>query len=302
MLTDIQLFERKKGIGGSDAPAICGISRWKTPIDVYLDKINKEIIEKEENEHMYWGNVLEPVIIKRYEENTGKIVSTKNPLMTSIKYPFMIANIDGFIAFDGGILECKTADSRTSNKWGKDDSDFFPEEYLIQCAHYAIVYDSPYVDLAVLIGGNDFRIYKYNRNEILEELIIQKELEFWNENVLNHIPPQPRTEEDFNKIIIETQGNMKNAPQSMQKILNLIKEFDIRINQLKEKKDELSFVIKQSILDYDGLIDEFGNKLCTWKIQETNRFDIAKFKNDNPDIYNKYIKKSKSRVFRIRRD
>ena len=29
---------RKCGIGGSDAAAVCGMNRWRGPLDVYLDK------------------------------------------------------------------------------------------------------------------------------------------------------------------------------------------------------------------------------------------------------------------------
>ena len=29
---------RKKGIGGSDASVVCGISRYKSPVELWLDK------------------------------------------------------------------------------------------------------------------------------------------------------------------------------------------------------------------------------------------------------------------------
>ena len=32
------IIDRKKGLGGSDIAAIMGISPWKTPMDVYLEK------------------------------------------------------------------------------------------------------------------------------------------------------------------------------------------------------------------------------------------------------------------------
>lgn len=151
MLTEQQLRERKKGIGGSDAAAVCGLSKWKTPLDVYLDKTTDKIEQLEENRFIYWGNRLEPVIIERYEEETGKPV-VRCAAVASHKYTFMLANIDGMLPNDGGILECKTADARTSKNWGESGSDYFPDEYLIQCAHYAIICDAPYVDLAVLMA------------------------------------------------------------------------------------------------------------------------------------------------------
>ena len=34
---------RKKGIGGSDAAAVCGMNRYKGPLDIYLDKTNPNV-------------------------------------------------------------------------------------------------------------------------------------------------------------------------------------------------------------------------------------------------------------------
>ena len=31
---------RQKGIGGSDAAAVCGLNRWPGPLDIYLDKMS----------------------------------------------------------------------------------------------------------------------------------------------------------------------------------------------------------------------------------------------------------------------
>ena len=34
------LARRKQGIGGSDIAAVCGLSPWRSPLDVYYDKLN----------------------------------------------------------------------------------------------------------------------------------------------------------------------------------------------------------------------------------------------------------------------
>jgi putative phage-type endonuclease len=302
MITYDQLLRRKEGIGGSDAAAICGLSRWKTPIDIYIDKTREFIPdESKENQYMYWGNVLEPIIIKQYEKETGNQVVEAACTFRKPDHKFMIAHIDGWIPTESAVLECKTANSNTSYRWGDSGSDLFPDEYLIQCAHYAMVCNANYVDLAVLIGGNDFRKYRYERNEDLEGLIMHAEYEFWNNHVLKRIPPAPRTEEDFNKIIKSTKGNMIYAKEESKNILSLIKDTEEEISELEEKRKELLFEIKKIISDNDGLIDDRGNILCTWKFQESNRFDIAKFKKEHSDIYNNFLKKTNSRQFRIRR-
>lgn len=41
MTEDQWLEARRAGIGGSDAAAIAGLSKWKTPMSVYLDKLGQ---------------------------------------------------------------------------------------------------------------------------------------------------------------------------------------------------------------------------------------------------------------------
>ena len=298
MLTEAQLLERKKGIGGSDAAACLGLSKWKTPLDVYFDKTSGNV-EEIDNKYMKWGRIHEPSIRDEYMQETGKIIYVPEKCRVSEKYPFMIANIDG-IGEDGGLLECKTADSHSSALWG-EGADQFPDEYLMQCAHYAIVYDATYVDLAVLIGGNDFRIYKYERNKELELLIIEQEKDFWENHVLKLIPPEPKNLEDLNRMYQKTRGEMKNAAPSIKSLIENLKENNIKLKELEAEKDKLFFIVKESIGDFDGLTDEFGNTLCTWKIQNTERFDSKIFKKLHPDIYKQFTKTTASRVFRLGR-
>ena len=53
---------RKCGIGGSDVAAILGISKWNSAISLWLDKTNQTNEPVEENEAMYFGSLLEPLL------------------------------------------------------------------------------------------------------------------------------------------------------------------------------------------------------------------------------------------------
>ena len=59
--------ERMKGIGGSDVAAVLGISRWKSALRVYLEKID-EAPEEEENEAMEIGRKIEDFIAGLFKE------------------------------------------------------------------------------------------------------------------------------------------------------------------------------------------------------------------------------------------
>lgn len=62
--------QRRAGIGGSDVAALLGLSKWKSPYQLFLEKTGNAP-PQEDNEAMYWGRMLEPVIRDAYEEKTG---------------------------------------------------------------------------------------------------------------------------------------------------------------------------------------------------------------------------------------
>jgi len=72
---------RRKVVGGGDVAAIVGVHPYKTAHDVWLEKLGLAVIE--ENEAMYWGKVLEPVILAEYERREGDTPSANGWARTS---------------------------------------------------------------------------------------------------------------------------------------------------------------------------------------------------------------------------
>ena len=118
MLTDAQKTWRAVSIGGSDAAAICGLSKYKTPLQVYYEKVDKTY-EVPENDAMYWGNMHEPTVLKEYEKRTGKNVLIPNVTQQHRIYEFIRGNLDGFIKEDNAVLECKTTQAYDLSEWGE---------------------------------------------------------------------------------------------------------------------------------------------------------------------------------------
>jgi putative phage-type endonuclease len=138
------LRERRRGIGGSEAAAILGLSPWATPLDVYLDKIG-EGEDVEETEAMYFGTILEGVVADEFSRRTGLKVRRRNALLTHPDYPWMIANIDRMVV-GGGLLECKTCNA--FNPW----NGVVPEHYQIQVQHYRF---TPTCVGQMIVGDDD---------------------------------------------------------------------------------------------------------------------------------------------------
>ena len=61
---------RKNGIGGSDAAAVCGISHYKSPVELWMEKTDR-MKPREAGESAYWGTVLESIVREEFSKRTG---------------------------------------------------------------------------------------------------------------------------------------------------------------------------------------------------------------------------------------
>lgn len=184
---------RRLGLGGSDAAAACGLSSWTSRLGLYLDKIG-EGLEVEESERMYWGKKQEATIADEYALRTGDVLVEVPHIIQSVRQPFMLANLDRAILSEEkgpGVLECKTVDRFIFKLqgWGEAGTDKVPQEYLLQVMHYMAVTGWTWVRVAVLIGGNEFRIYNVPRDEALIMSLTEMEEMFW-ASVENRTPPE----------------------------------------------------------------------------------------------------------------
>lgn len=174
---------RRKGIGSSDAAAICGLSPWRTPLHVYADKLG--LLPETQSPAMDWGLRLEPAIAEAYREATGQILVAP-PTICHPQYPWMLASADR-TRLDR-IVELKT--SRSGEGWGDEGTDEIPEQYILQVQHQMAVTGFDLADVAVLIAGSDFRIYTVRANPALRERLIAIEERFWR-RVEERRPPEP---------------------------------------------------------------------------------------------------------------
>ncbi len=301
------LRERKNYLGGSEIAIICGVSSFdKTALDVYLSKVNPDIVELTKDdpnyEAAYWGTKQEKIIAERYAEERNVIIQTQPTLIRHPKYPFIACNIDRWVGNREYILECKTAHFYKVKQWGEQGTDNIPESYLIQVAYYAAICNVPKVDIAVLIGGQNFRIYTYNRDKNLEDKLIKIAYNFWHNHIEKRVPPKcVNTRDTFNLFPQSNNKQITAKDEILTKLeeLKMAREEESRIQTTSEK---LKVEIQEFMRDYDVLIDVNGNVIATWKnTVPRSLVDLKTFKEKYREIYEKCINYGKqSRVFLIK--
>lgn len=299
------LEERKTYIGGSDLGSILGINNFRTELDVYFEKTAEGITEDTAGEAAYWGTVLEDVVAAEYAKRTGFKIEKPAGLIRHKQYPYIACNLDYWVIDDQGnshILECKTANQMKVTCWGEEGTNQIPESYLYQVAYYAAITGINRVDIAVLIGGQDFRIYRYDKDEIMEENVIMVAKKFWNNHVLAGIPPKPRTQEDAAKLYPKANGLEVRANDTILEKVYVLQDLKAREKTISEEIKGLQLCIKDYMQENEVLVGEEGECYATWKNSAgRTSVDTKKLKAKYSDIYQQCLKISnRHRVFSLK--
>ena len=194
MSRETWLAERRGGIGGTDAAAILGVSKFATPYDVWLEK-TRVLPPIEPNESMWWGSALEDLVAQRYMLDTGRKVWNPERIYYDEAWPVLRGTPDRLCIGEKRGVEIKTAGPYNAHQWGEEGTDQIPEAYLVQVCVYMAITGFPVWDVAVLIGGSDFRIYTVRRDERIETYIRKTLREWWESFVETELPP-PITDAD----------------------------------------------------------------------------------------------------------
>lgn len=284
--------ERRKGIGGSDAAACCGISPWKTPYQLWEEKRNIAPPDAT-NDAMRWGTKLEPLIRDEYEHVTGnEVIHDVGPIQSK-KWPFARVNVDGLVPNNNAILECKSA-IRTSGDWGEPGTDQIPDYYAIQGVHsLAVLTKLERVDFAVLLPYNNFAIYTLERDDDVIEKLMAIESDFWR-RVVEDDPPPAISHDDCKRRFARSQPGMEIECDNelLHAVTSLKAQKQIK-KQAEEQIDALSLKLKQRLGEADTIIDPQTDKvLATWKeTKPAARFEQKAFELDHPDLFEKYLGK-----------
>ena len=291
------LAYRKRGIGGSDAGAVCGLNPYRTAIQVYYDKTTTEI-QQTDNEAMRQGRDLEDYVARRFMEATGKKVRRANAMYYHEDHPFMLADVDRMIVGENAGLECKTASPYMEDRW-KDGN--VPVHYLIQCHHYMAVCGADAWYIAALILGRGFVYYRIDRDEELISSLIQIETDFWKEHVLKKVLPAPDGSETADKAIAEyfRQSSAVSIP---------LNGFDKKLERRQELLEVMKRMetekrrIEQELKLYLGEAEMAENEhfRVSWKSVESSRLDEKRLKEEEPELYEKYKKAVTSRRFTVK--
>lgn len=292
------LLARRSGVGGSDVAPILGLSKWATPLDIYMDK--RGIAEEtKENDGMRWGTALEPVVADRYAEETGREVL---PAVT-VQHPdheWAIGNIDRTLADPARIVEIKTVGPFADlAQWGDAGTDMMPLPYICQTHWYLGCKQAEVCDVPTLFGGRDaltqlaqrwlgplltgtadldewkreareivakldMRIYEVPASPDLFTKLLDTTGQFWFQNVVAEVPPDPINAEDCAKLWEVNNGQFIEASSEHVAMLRQLVAEQATAKASTATIKDLKGKLRIAIGPNDGL-QMGGSVLCTLK-------------------------------------
>lgn len=293
------LKARKQGIGSSDVAAILGLSKYRTPLEVYEEKISAEIIEQPMTPAMEFGVKLEQVVADTYAERTGRKVVRDNKIRIHPDYQFLLANLDRIIMpINGGgrgILECKTASSRAAKQWETE----IPAGYFAQIQHQLFVTGMTWGVLALLVDGRDFQTFDVKRDDGFIGMQVSILSDFWKNHVVPRNPPEATvTDLEVQMAVI---GSTIEADEGTTLDIDTLTDARKELARVKAKAEEYEEKVKLYIGNHE-MLTHAGRVLATWKSSKPSAsIDTKRLQIEVPEIAAKYaITKPGTRRFYLK--
>ncbi|MBP2280606.1 putative phage-type endonuclease [Psychrobacter sp. PL19] len=289
---------RKQGIGSSDAAA-CGIHPFLSMLELWMIKTGR--LHSHLNDDidgyspLYWGNTLEPMVAKYYQEHTGNKVRRVNAIL---QHPdpdnyFMLANLDYAItgSDEVQILECKTTGEHGAKLWKKG----VPLYVTCQVQHQLAVTGKQAAHICVLICGHEAKIFKVERDEQLINSILWHERLFW-QYVETDTPPTPDHSESAARALKQLYPTPKpsskidlSADDGANKLFTKLLAQRASIDELQQQHDQIKHQLQTLIKDHEVAV--FDQGAISWKrSKDSTTLDSKALLKAKPELLTQFSK------------
>lgn len=280
------LATRQRGIGSSDVAAILGLNKFRTPLDVWKEKITDDVPKQAETKYTKFGKRWEDEVADLFVEEKGLKVLRDNKIRVHPGHPFMICNLDRVILPKNGegrgVLEAKTTTAMRYPNWREE----IPPEFFVQVQHQLYVTGWSWGWLAILLRDSLDTVYwPIERDDEYVEDQNKQLFAFW-DKVVNKVPPDPvlqDVEAMISRAVTVEADNQEAAwVQELQELRKTEHEAheaaDVIVEQLKLKMGTAEALAFK------------GQVLVTYKTAKSSTvFDSKRFQAEQPTVAEKYM-------------
>jgi putative phage-type endonuclease len=304
---------RRAGVGGSDAGTIAGLSPWRSPLAIWLEKTGRTQpeVRAQESPWKRWGRRLEPVMADEFEELRGLVVGHMGVLCERDDMPWQRATLDGLVYesqadLDAGtdqaiaVLELKTSSWRSPLSWEEG----VPKLYAAQVQHELMVTGLPMAYLAVLHDGSRFEIYELEAEPEVIAALSELEEDFWRcvqEDTPPAIDSKRSTEEAVRQAYAESiPGAYYTLSDDHVSRARAYASLQRQRSAIDAEMVEHRLALMVAMGDHEIGLDTTGAELLTWKTYESKSVDMDALKTKHPRLVERFTRRTPSRRFLIK--
>ena len=282
-------LDRRKYLGGSDAAAVFGVSPWRTPLDLFLDKVKPpsepEYRDPARERFFRRRKQQEPFIAAMLREECGMEVVRLSLDEAPNRYidpehEFLAAEIDfeflmtdsvrtafperpEFAAIQDGTLlngEIKTVHPFAAAEWGEQGSEEVPIHYAAQVMHGLGVTRRPAAIVAALFGLDNLLCFPVMSDPETIEAMRKSCVLFWRQHVEARVPPAPVNLDDIKRLYSRFAGRPAHLDDDRTALLQRLDQLRANRKQVGEQIDEAEFQLAEFIARQWGtpIVNEDG--------------------------------------------
>jgi putative phage-type endonuclease len=289
--TDEWFAARREGITGTDLPKILGLTKYGNALSVWLDKRGER--DDDAGEAARWGQILEDPVAQEWAARHGVSVRRVG-VLANAERPWMRASLDRLPETcpdgDGECgLEIKTRSAFKSKMFRSE----IPDDVLAQTTWGLMVTGLHHMHVAVLIGGQELRSFRVDRDSKIEDYLLEAAAPVW-AAVGDGVPPEAHPDSEgvllalLNQLYADRAGDRELDPDKARAWLDQYAEGSAIEKDGKALKEQAKAALVQLLDDGDtGLLD--GAPAFTYKAPDPaetlSAASLRKFRTDQPEIY-----------------
>ena len=298
--------DRQSFLGGTDAPAVLGVSAWMTPVDLWRLKTGR--VKQEPNEQrdrrLARGKKLEPficdmVVDKLRDEGHDVKLLARNERYTDPEHAFLSVEIDMELLLDGEHVnvDAKSVGGQARHKWGQEGSDEIPIDYAAQFMDGLMITGRERCLAAALRSFDDVDLYWLKRDQETIDGMRAKMVSFWKDHVERDKPPDPVNFADLRSLFAKPEPRRVEATPEILDAVSELGQIKGRVEALTAREEHLRFLIAKHMGPAETLSSGVRD-VMSWGNESRVQFELERFKREHPDWYALFTKTTTTRVLR----
>jgi len=310
---------RRSYLGASETAAILGFDKYRTPLDVYLEK-RGEVEPEPAGQRAEAGLRAEQMIAEWLADLYSLKIQRDNKIRIHPTLNYWRCNLDRLIVGQPNgtaVLELKTTSMENLKNWNPTAEELNPTfvHHWVQVQCQLAVTGYKWAAIGVM-PADSFRgfgqpeLIPIQPDQEFIGMMARRVQEFWEAHVLAGVPPEPVTADDLKILYPRSQPKTLEVDETTRTLVLKIAWMRGAKKKIEERLETIELSLKMLLTDYEAASCS-GETICTYKSsrdketfneerfrashpQEAEQWvrpvlDVDYIKSEHPDLYKEYL-------------